>query len=190
MKPEKKKKKKTTKSNLLITGAPGVGKTTVLQSLLETIALPVRGFYTAEVREQGRRVGFALHTLEGDRHIFAHVNFRTRFRVGRYGVRVDILDDWGVTQILAGIEEEAVLVIDEIGKMELFSQAFREAVIQALDSPSPVIATLTRHRAAYTEKVRNREDVQIARVTMENRDGIVLKIMDYLKTVLGKDAFC
>ena len=172
------------KPNLFITGPPGIGKTTVFRKVVEQLTVPVRGFFTKEVRKEGRRVGFALETLEGDSLMFAHVNFRTRFRVGRYGVRVDILDDWGVKEIERGIEEDMVVAFDEIGKMELFSQGFRDAVIAALDSHSPVVATLSQHGAAFTEKVRTREDVKIARVSQENRDTLHFRILEYLDPLL------
>jgi len=159
--------------HLFLTGKPGVGKTTLIERVIEHYQGPVRGFYTREIREEGRRVGFTLNVIGGERKIFAHITFRTRFRVGRYCVRVDILDDYGVKELEAGIEEGSLIVVDEIGKMELFSTALRETLLQALDSDCRVVATLTKQGSAYREKITGREDVEVIEVTEKNRVSLI-----------------
>src|SRR6516165_7920561 len=78
--------------NLLLTGAPGCGKTTVLERLVEHLGdLRLARFLTLELREHGHRVGFEAVGLGGHRAILAHVRFRSPVSVGRYGVDPDRL---------------------------------------------------------------------------------------------------
>src|SRR3954469_8466373 len=77
-------------TNLLLTGAPGCGKTTVLERVVEHLGdLRLAGFLTLELREHGERVGFEAVGLGGGRAILAHVRFRSPVKVGRYGVEPD-----------------------------------------------------------------------------------------------------
>src|SRR6516165_4817970 len=76
--------------NLLLTGVPGCGKTTVLEQVLERLGdLRLAGFLTVALREHGQRVGFEAVGLGGRRAILAHVRFRSPVSVGRYGVEPD-----------------------------------------------------------------------------------------------------
>ena len=60
---------------LLLTGRPGVGKTTVVRRVVERLSRPTGGFYTCELREGGRRTGFEIVTLDGQRATLSHVDF-------------------------------------------------------------------------------------------------------------------
>ncbi len=167
--------------NVLLTGAPGVGKTTLIRRVVERLDRPAGGFYTQEVREKGRRVGFLLVTLEGQQAILAHVTIASRQRVGLYGVDVAALDRIGVPAIRQAIQAEAVVVIDEIGKMELFSEAFREAVLEALDSPNPVLGTIMQRQHPWADAIKARTDVQVIQVTRQNRDRLVDRLVAWLQ---------
>ena len=166
--------------NLLITGRPGIGKTTVIERVVA--ALPpgeASGFFTREVLVRGVRRGFAIQTLDGRRATLADVRFRDGPRVGRYGVRVDDLDDVAVPA-LAPRRGVRLLVVDEIGKMEVLSPRFCEAVRVALDSRLPVLGTIARQGGGFMDKVRTRKDVTILEVTRENRDGLPARIAGML----------
>ena len=88
----------------LITGSPGTGKTTLLREAIAGIPDGVDGFYTQEIRRSGKREGFEICTLRGERAILAHVNIKGPFRVGRYGVDQESLDRVGVTALNRAIE--------------------------------------------------------------------------------------
>ena len=103
--------------NLLLTGHPGVGKTTIIRNLIDKLKLPAGGFYTEEIREDGMRQGFAVVTLSGFKGVLAHRNFKSRYKVGNYGVGVYTLNRIGVKEIQMCLMEKKVIVIDEIGKM-------------------------------------------------------------------------
>jgi nucleoside-triphosphatase len=159
--------------NLLLTGRPGVGKTTLIQRVVARLGRPADGFYTRELRQGGRRVGFEIVTLSGDVGVLAHVDIQSRYRVGRYGVDLTALERVGVPAVQRAIRQGWLVVIDEIGKMELFSEAFKAVVLEALDSPVPVLASITRGRHPWARRIKERPDVTIIEVTPGNRDALV-----------------
>ena len=159
--------------NLLITGKPGSGKTTLIQRLAERLSdLEPIGFFTREMREEGKRTGFELVGLGGGRQILAHVGIRGPHRVSRYGVDVE-----GFESFLASIPfsspDARLVIIDEIGKMECFSGRFRRIVQEVLDSTTPCVATIGLKSVPGLEEIRSRADVQLVEVTKANRDGLV-----------------
>jgi nucleoside-triphosphatase len=170
--------------NYLLTGHPGVGKTTIIKKLLEKLKLPAGGFYTEEIREDNMRMGFAIVTLSGLKGVLAHRNFKSRYKVGDYGVGVYTLDRIGVKEIQMCLVEKKVIVIDEIGKMELLSPEFQEAVKKALDADNLVLGTITLARHPFAEKVKARDDVKIYEVTRENQDQVLKTLTKELKKAL------
>ena len=162
--------------NYLLMGHPGVGKTTIIKKLIEELKLPAGGFYTEEMRENNIRMGFAIVTLSGFKGVLAHRNFKSRYKVGNYGVGVYTLNKIGVKEIQMCLVEKKVIVIDEIGKMELLSPQFQEVVWKALDADNPVLGTITLARHPFAQKVKDRDDVKIYQVTQQNQDE-VLKIL-------------
>ncbi|HYY06898.1 MAG TPA: nucleoside-triphosphatase [Candidatus Limnocylindria bacterium] len=168
-------------ANLLITGPPGIGKTTVLERVLACLPpAAATGFLTREVRARGVRQGFAIETLDGHTAPLASVHFDAGPRVGRYRVRVAALDAVAVPA-LAPRPGVRLIVVDEIGKMESLSSRFADAVRAALDSPVPVLGTIARSGGALIAEVRRRPDVTLVEVTHENRYGLPAKIAGMLR---------
>ncbi len=156
----------------LLTGRPGVGKTTALRRALALLDRPAGGFLTEEVRRGGTRVGFALTTLDGRRATFAEVSRTGSPRVGKYGVDVEALDRVGVPAVRAAIEAGHLVVIDEIGKMELASAAFREVVEAALRSPVPVLGTILRGPHPWADRIKAAPGLTLIDVTPANRERL------------------
>ena len=121
---------------LILTGAPGVGKTTLLTKTvdaLKTKGVRVGGMITREVREDNVRVGFEILDLTSNKHGWlAHVNRQGGPQVGKYYVNLNDLDNVGAAAITQALEKCDVIAIDEIGPMELFSQKFKQAVTQVV----------------------------------------------------------
>ncbi len=157
-----------------------MGKTTVILKLLTKIRRDCDGFYTEEIREKGIRVGFRLVTLSGEAGILAHKMFQSPYRVGKYGVNIECLEKLGIRAIEAALARDKIVIIDEIGKMELFSNLFREAVITALNSKPPLIATIMYHPHLFCNQLKNRPDVILLTVTISNRDELPEKILAIL----------
>ncbi len=159
--------------NLLITGQPGVGKTTLITKLAEQLPPEsYAGFYTAEIREKGRRRGFRIATFDGMEKIFAHVQFHSPHRVSRYGVDVTALDEIIRHLQRFRAEERRIWLIDEIGKMESFSSLFRQFIEDLLASPREVIATISLTAGGWIAVIRQRPDVQIFTLTERNREEL------------------
>lgn len=163
----------TSCKNLLLTGPPGCGKTTVIRRVIDHLGdCRLAGFYTDNIRQQGSRVGFRASGLSGASTVLAHVDFHGPVRVGKYGV--DIAGFEGIVCKEFGKPEGAVdvLVIDEIGKMECCNGVFIEAVTRALDGPVTVLAAIAAKASGFIEKVKRRADVEIMLVSPGNRDGL------------------
>ena len=160
-------------TKILLTGHPGCGKTTLIREVIAQIPEPIAGFYTQEIRIAGRRVGFDLLTLDGQQSVFAHVDIRSRFRVGKYGVDIAILDELAVPALYQGIKEDGLIVIDEIGPMEILSPRFRQAVLDVLESPVSVLGTIVRRSIPFTDTLKARSNVELINVQLDNREQLV-----------------
>jgi nucleoside-triphosphatase len=172
-------------TRFLLTGAPGIGKTTVLIRLAERLAnLRIAGFYTEEVREGGRRQGFRAVTLAGDTAMLAHVRTKSRHRVGRYGVDVSAFERLALPELQRPAD---VVLIDEIGKMECFSARFVQAVERLLDSAIPVIATVALKGGGLIAEVKRRPDTEVIRVAHDNRDRLPAQLAGSLAPTQGRD---
>jgi nucleoside-triphosphatase len=156
----------------LLEGRPGIGKTTVtrrLIALLRDAGVPLGGFVTDEIRGRGRREGFMVEALSGDRGVLAHVELPGPPRVGRYGVDLQAFERIALPA-LAAPQPGGVVVVDELGKMELASAAFRDVVAVLWDQDVAVVATVQLHHHPFTDTLKRRPDVQVLRVTEHSRD--------------------
>ncbi len=104
----------------LLTGRPGTGKTSLIKEAVARYRSRAGGFYTEEIRSQGTRLGFKLVTLDGQEAVLSHVGIQSPYRVGKYGVDVGSLERVGVATLRQAVKERDLIVVDEIGKMELF----------------------------------------------------------------------
>jgi nucleoside-triphosphatase len=177
---------------LLLTGNPGVGKTTVLMTTVNALkekGYSVGGIISREIRESGTRVGFEILDLHSSkRGWLAHVNQKSGPQVGKYRVNIEDLNAIGAQAILDAVENCDVIAIDEIGPMELFSEKFKEAVRKALESRRLVIAIIHwKARDVLISEARKREDAEIITVTYENREKlneqVAEKALIFLKQV-------
>lgn len=167
-------------SVLLITGVPGVGKTTVIQRVAERLrGSRLDGFYTEELREAGQRTGFRLVDFQGHALTFAHVGFGGP-RVSRYGVDVTSLDAQAGT-LLAPRPDVAVYLVDEIGKMECLSPRFVAAMRHLLASGSRVVATVARKGEGFIDEAKRWPGATLWEVTRDNRDRLPEEVLAWLE---------
>jgi nucleoside-triphosphatase len=165
----------------LLTGSPGTGKTTAIRQAIARSKAKAGGFYTEEIRSGGNRQGFRIVTLDEQNAILAHVDFSGRHRVSKYGVDVRNLDNVGVAAIYQAIEDSELIVIDEIGKMELFSPGFREAVLKAIDSGKKVLGTIMFSPHPFADEIKRHPGVKVVELTRANHEQVLREIVDWLK---------
>jgi nucleoside-triphosphatase len=159
---------------LALVGEPGTGKTTIAEQLVRLLrkqGTPVGGFVTAELREGGKRVGFVCRDLAGGYKTIAHTNWSTGPRVGRYRVDIAGFESIALTA-LAQPAVERVVIVDELGPMELLSMEFIRRFWRLLEEPLPVVMTMHSRAHPVTDKLRRRVDVEVIDVTLKNRDGL------------------
>ena len=168
--------------NLLLTGRPGCGKTTVVCRVVRQMAEgQLAGFYTEEIRREGDRLGFEAIGLGGGRCVLAHKDFRTKWRVGRYGVELDAFNSLVRAELGKSTDAVDLFVIDEIGKMECFSEVFVEAAAGVLDGPVSVLATIAARGGGLIGRVKARPDVEILTVSAGNRDQLPGQLLQRLR---------
>ena len=163
---------------VLLTGRPGCGKTTLIKRVVNNLPRGAGGFYTEEIRDDSMRTGFKIVTLNGEEVVFAHVDFKSPDRVGKYGLDLSALERIGVGTIRKAIRAQRLVVIDEIGPMEIRSSIFREAVNEALDSKLPVLATIFARPLPFTNAIKSRSDVTLIDIRPDNRERLVSELAD------------
>lgn len=171
--------------HLLLTGPPGIGKTTAVASVAGLLGhRRIGGFITEEIRESGRRVGFALIPFGGERRIMAHRNLISSHRVGAYGVDVEMIDYVSDLYLSVHLDVD-IFLIDEIGKMECFSRHFLRAVERLLQRERPVLATVARGGGGVIDRVKQRPDVELWQLTADNRRQIPDRAAVWLRDRIG-----
>lgn len=166
---------------LLLTGAPGIGKTTIIMKVLEGLQVEGGGFYTKELRQGRRRMGFVVRDLSGREAVLAHVELTKGPRVGKYRVDVRSFEEVAIPALEEALREKDLVVIDEIGKMELFSERFRQLVQEALRGPKDVLGVIHKGNDPFSRSLREIPGMQIWEVTLANRDHLPQKIAEGLK---------
>jgi len=174
--------------NLLLTGLPGVGKTTVVRKVLNLLPpnFKAGGFFTEEVREGGERVGFQIVTTDGKRAWLARKGLQSPHKVGKYGVDAKAIESVIVPALKEALKEADLVVIDEIAKMELSHPAFADVVWECLESHKPVLGVIQQSRLPFLDKVRSRVDVRLWEVTPSNRDRLPNEVADELLKLLSR----
>jgi len=164
----------------LITGKPGCGKTTLIRAAIERSCVDAGGFYTEEIREGGERQGFRIVTLDGNSAVLSCVNVHSPYRVGRYRVDLAALDGVGVAAVRDAVSRHKVVVIDEIGKMELFSPCFREVVVEALGCGKKVLATVMLARSRFADQVKGLPSVKVVMLDRSNWQRVLDEVVAWL----------
>jgi nucleoside-triphosphatase len=165
--------------NLLLTGVPGIGKSTASLRLANMLTGKVLGgFMTQEIRARGERRGFRLQCFDGTEDTLAHVDFRGFPRVGRYGVDVRAFEAFIKKALAPGSAE--LYLVDEIGKMECLSRRFITMLENLLASEIPIMATVARRGPGFIAVVKQRPDVELWEITTQNRDALPLRACQWL----------
>lgn len=169
------------KQAYLLSGAPGVGKTTLIKQALTSVKEKAGGFYTQEIRSQGVRQGFEIVTLDEHSALLAHISIHSPCRVGKYGLDTENLDKLGVVALRRAIQDCDIVVVDEIGKMELSSLAFREAVWEALNSGKRLLGTIMLTSHPWADQIKRDHRVKVLLVSRTNRQQVLEEVTGWLR---------
>ena len=173
-------RKKPFMKNILVTGPPGCGKSTLVARIVRLIERPMIGFFTREIREGNQRVGFNIETPDGRTGLLAHVDIWGGPRVGKYGVNAEEVDRLAVPAMIPS-DPEQVVVIDEIGKMECFSPLFKKKLAVVLDSQNDVLGAVSLKGDKFIESIKSRKDVTLIELTDANRQELVEVLAERFK---------
>ncbi len=157
------------KSAYLVTGEPGVGKTTLIRQVVSTMRLRASGFYTEDLRNRGVREGFRIVTLDGETALLAATGHPGPLQVSKYGVDLQEFERLGVGALQRALERGHVLVADEIGRMQLYSRAFRQTILMALREGHPLLGTVMSGRNPYADQIKGHRNVEVLTLTESNR---------------------
>jgi len=166
---------------ILITGPPGCGKTTLIKRIVDNVSCPINGFFTAEIRKGSSRVGFEVESFHGEKTILSHIDFRSKYRVGKYGVDIEAFEDIAIPEIEKAISGKNLLIIDEIGKMELYSSRFKDLIVTAFQSDIPILATILYKPHAFCDKLKAMTDVEIVQLKRDNFESSLKEILEKLQ---------
>ena len=165
----------------LLTGRSGTGKTSLVKQVVAQMKGEAGGFYTEEIRTQGGREGFRLITLHGEEAILAHVSIHSPYRVDKYGVDISGLEQVGVPALYEAARQCDLVVIDEIGRMELFSAKFREAVSYVVSSGKKILGTIMLNPNPWADAIKRQPRVNLITVTRNNYHQILAELLYWLK---------
>jgi nucleoside-triphosphatase THEP1 len=166
---------------IFLTGAPGSGKTTALKKIISRLTVKTGGFYTEEIRERGARVGFKVVTLDGQESTLAHVKIRGKPRIGKYGIDLEAIEEVAVPSLLRSQGETDLIIIDEIGPMEILSKTFCQVVLNLLETEVHILGSIMKRSNPIANAMKDRPEVTVLEIRHDNRHQIVdqvLKLLD------------
>ena len=148
------------------------------------------GFFTREVRPSGKRTGFKIVTVDGHSDYLATkdpaIPFAREAPFKGYRVNLEAIDMIAVPALYQALEQGQVVVIDEIGPMEFFSERFRRVVLEILNSEAMVVGTIVQRRNAFADEIKAHHRVEVRQVTVDNRDQIAAQIYAELVSHMSK----
>ena len=165
----------------LLTGRPGTGKTSLIKQVAAQMKGKAGGFYAEEIRSQGVSEGFRLVTLDGEDAILAHTNIHSPYRVSKYGVDIDALERVGIPALHKAAQQCNLVVIDEIGKMELFSADFRDTVSRMIDSGTRILGTIMLNPNPWADAIKRQPQVNVLTVTRDNHRQVLEGLLQWLR---------
>ncbi len=171
---------------LILSGTPGIGKTTLIKAVIKELGDQAGGFFSEEILGPGGRKGYKLVTLDGQWGIMAHADFKSKSNFGRFGVETHIIDKLGAGAINAALTDKPIVVIDEIGKNTMFSSQFQSAAVKAVGSPKVVLATAMSDNHPWLMALKAFPGVTVWEVTKKNRTALVKQVLEWVETAVKK----
>ncbi len=173
---------------ILLTGLPGCGKTTAVMTIAKKLdRKKVAGFYTQEIRKNNIRKGFSWKRFDGPAGVLAHVDIKGRFKVGKYGVDVTGFENAVVPILDTEQSDTELFIIDEIGRMECFSEKFVAAVRRLFASEKAVLATVARKGSGLISEVKKYPGTKLFNLTRKGHEKAIAEILHLLSIEKEQD---
>ena len=166
--------------NLFIAGTPGVGKTTLLRELTLGKRERIGGFYTEHILAGRMRKGFMMRTFDGQDRVLASKGMKSPHQLGKYGVDINALENVGIPALKLALMTKDLIVIDEVGAMEMMSERFRQTLLECLTSTKPVLATIRAASQPFSDQVKKFSDTQTVILTKSNYHQVRAQIRKWL----------
>lgn len=171
-------------NNILITGIPGIGKTTLIRKISEIFKeFNPAGFYISEIIEDGVRTGFELVSLYGDSRVLSHINLKTKYIVGKYKVDIKGFENM-LDNIFSREKKTGLYIIDEIGKIECKSKKFSKLIIDLLNSDKPVVASISDKGTGLIHDIKKRNDIKLFEITPHNHELLLKELTMEIRDLL------
>lgn len=169
---------------LFITGHPGVGKTTLIQECVLPYRDKIGGFYTKEIREGSARLGFEILTMDGRSGVFAKKGLKSAAKFNKYGIDLAVLETVGVDSLRRAEAEKPVIVLDEIGSMEMLSETFREMIARILSGPKPLLATIRLNAEPFTSQIKKMNQTELLVLNRTNHPDLKMRVRRWVEDIL------
>jgi len=168
--------------NFFIAGTTGVGKTQLLREVTQSKREHIGGFYTEHIMAGRIRKGFMIRTFDGQDRMLASKGLKSPFKLGKYGVDLNALENVGVPALRLALMSKSVIVIDEIGSMEMMSERFRAILLECLTSTKPVLASIRSASQPFSDQVKKFSDTQTVLLTKSNYSAVKQQVRKWLET--------
>ncbi|MEG1255322.1 nucleoside-triphosphatase [Clostridium sp.] len=160
-------------NKVLFSGYPRIGKTTILKKIVQMIGeCNCIGFYTEEVRNGFDRIGFDCVSLDGKRQRIADVDLQSDVRIGRYGINIKAFEDFALQTISNYSSRNKIIIIDEIGPIQLLSTKFKQQIGNILSGTNCVIGTIFYDKHPDIDEMKKLPGIKIYSINNENRNTI------------------
>jgi len=167
--------------NLFVTGTPGIGKTTLIKECTFPFREYVGGFYTEEIKENNARMGFLLKTFSGYSGVLAAKGMKSEKKLNKYGIDLNVLDQMGTKALVEAQKDKKVVVVDEIGSMEIFSSYFCDTIAEIMGGKKPLLATIRLKAEPFTSQIKKMSDTELLQLDRENFPSIKEKVRAWLE---------
>ncbi len=170
----------TVTKNLFIAGTPGVGKTMLLREVSLAKRHRIGGFYTEHILAGRMRKGFMMRTFDGQERVLATKGMKSPHQLGKYGVDINALENVGIPALKLALMTKDLVVIDEIGAMEMMSERFRQTLLECLTSTKPVLATIRAESQPFSDQVKKLSDTETIVLTKANYQQVKQQVRKWL----------
>ncbi len=166
--------------NLFIAGTVGVGKTSLLREVTLGKRERIGGFYTDHLMAGKTRRGFLMRTFDGQDRVLASKGMKSPHQLGKYGVDINALENVGIPALKLALQTKDLIVMDEIGSMEMMSERFRQTLLECLTSTKPVLATIRAASQPFSDQVKKFSDTQTIVLTKTNYNQVKQQVRKWL----------